>query len=336
MYKRRIVILLLCLFSIFLWGCGNKKQQVNKTLFAMDTVMTLELYGKNTDRAYKEMETKILELEKNITPHSKDSMIGRLNSDKKAQIDEDVICMLETAAFYAEKTNGALDISTFTASEEWGFGKETQRVPDAKELEALKETIDYKRIQVSKDYVTIGDNMTIGLGAVAKGYTADVMLDIAKKYELDYALINLGGNIACYGSPLDADTFGIGLEDPHNPGTALAVIQTTDCSVVSSGNYQRYFEQDGKRYHHIIDPKTAAPAVTDVNMITVVCDSSISADCLSTSLYVMGEERTIDFWRKNKELFDFVMVKDGELLASSGLKDRLGLLSDMELKWIDG
>lgn len=336
MFKKVILVFTVLSFIFALCGCASEKKfHLTETMFAMDTVMTIELYGKNAEQAYKEIEKRIREVEAYASVGNKDSLIGRLNRDKKIEANEDLLNMFKTAVFYAQETNGALDISTQVASEAWGFGKDEQRIPDEHELKTLLKSIDFQRIQIDGNIITIPDDMVVGLGAVAKGYCADIAVDISKKNKLDFAIINLGGNIACYGKPLDGEFFGIGIEDPYQPGTAIAVIQNKDKSLVSSGNYQRFFERGGVRYHHILDPKTAAPALTDVNMITVVCDSSTSADCLSTALYVLGEVETIEYWRRNKELFDFVMVKDDELLCSSGLKDKLNTIVPMDIVWVN-
>lgn len=335
MYKRIVLCLFLCLILLPLYGCDPEKEHITETLFAMDTVMTIELYGKDAKQAYHEIADKILEIETYSSAVNPNSEISRLNKEKYLEANEDVLAMIKTAVFFGEQTNGALDISTHAAVETWGFGGGTYRVPSDLELEELIKSIDYRKIRIEGNTITIPEEMTVGLGAVAKGYCADLAVEIAKKHGVDFALINLGGNIACYGKPLNSDLFGIGVEDPYQPGTALAVIQTTDRSLVSSGNYQRFFEQDGTRYHHIIDPETAAPVDTDINMVTVVCKDSTTADCLSTSLYVMGEEKTVEYWRNNKDLFEFVMVKDDELLCSKGLKNKFNPLIPMDILWID-
>lgn len=336
LFKKFIVIFIVFIFILSLSGCEDKKDfYLKDTLFAMDTVMTIELYGKNAKQAYKEIEKRIREVEAYAAVKNKDSLISKLNRDKKIEANEDLLNMFKAALFYGKETKGALDISTQVASEAWGFGKEEQRVPDKNELKNLLKAIDFHRIKIDGTIITIPDDMIVGLGAVAKGYCADLAIDISKKNELDFAIINLGGNIACYGKPMDSEFFGIGIEDPYQPGSAIAVIQNKDKSLVSSGNYQRFFEREGVRYHHILDPKTAAPTLTDVNMITIVCDSSTSADCLSTALYVLGEVGTIEYWRENKTLFDFVMVKDDELLCSSGLKNKLNTLVPMDIVWIN-
>lgn len=332
--------------SIFFISCGKtkktdkiadkaKKTHTTDSFFAMDTIMTIELYGRNSQEAFEEIKQKILDIEKLADTKDENSILNQLNTRKEAKVDEDTLNMLKAALDYAQKTNGALDISTYSAGLAWGFGKDSYRIPMQEELEQLKSGIDYSKIEMEGNIVRIPENMQVGLGAVAKGYSADVAIEIAKRYELDYALINLGGNIVCFGKPLDSEYFGIGIENPKEPGTALAVVQARDKSLVTSGNYQRFFEENGIRYHHIIDPKTAAPVLTDVNLVTVVCNRSLDADCLSTSLYVLGEEGTIEFWRKNKDLMDFIMVKDDKIICSIGLKNQIQNLSDLDVVWID-
>lgn len=346
MYKRMKlagVFLLLFLMSIFLVSCDKRDEagdKVKKThtvenFLAMDTIMTIELYGKHSKEAFEEIKQKILDIEKLADTKDENSVLSRLNTKKEVEADADTLNMFKAALDYAKKTDGALDISTYSAGSAWGFGKDSYRIPTNEELTQLKNGIDYSKIEIEGNTIRIPDNMQVGLGAVAKGYSADLAIDIAKRYELDYALINLGGNIACFGKPLDDECFRIGIENPKETGTALLAVQTRDKSLVTSGNYQRFFEENGIRYHHIIDPKTASPVVTDVNLVTVVCDRSVDADCLSTSLYVLGEEGTIEFWRKNKEFIDFIMVKDDEIICSIGLKDKIQNLSDLDIVWIN-
>ncbi len=336
MYKRAVFLFIVFTISLFLLGCGkNKTVQTADSFFAMDTVMTIEANGERSEEAVTEIKKMIFDVEAILSNKDKNSELSLLNKKKRLKVSEDLIELAKASVEYANLTDGALDITTYEASRAWGFLDGNYRIPDREELQSLVKNIDYRNIKIDKDTITLGEDTSIWFGAVAKGYCSQKAVQILKKYDINSAIVNLGGNVVCVGKPLDDSGWNIGVEDPENIGSALGVIKVNDMAVVSSGNYQRFFEKDGKIYHHILDPKTAAPADVDIDMVTIVTPDATRADCLSTALYVMGMDKAIDFYNRSGKDFGLVIAKDNELFISSNLKDKFTPIGSVGYSFFD-
>ena len=164
--------------------------------------------------------------------------------------------------------------------------------------------------------------MEIDFGGIAKGYTSDQLAKIFAEYGIESGLINLGGNVDAYGSKTDGTAWRVAIQSPDQDGNYIGVLEATDKAVITSGGYERYFEEDGITYHHIIDPSTGYPADSGLKSVTIICDDGTLADGLSTSLFIMGEEKASQFWQGHSDEFDFVLMKDdGSLVISEGIED---------------
>lgn len=170
------------------------------------------------------------------------------------------------------------------------------------------------------------DGMEIDLGGIAKGYTSSRIMEIFKDYDIDSGLVNLGGNVQAYGTKTDGSNWRVAIK---NPDTAdddtddyIGILSIADKAVITSGGYERYFEQDGKTYHHIIDPSTGYPAENGLVSVTIVSDDGTLADGLSTSLFIMGKDKAVEFWKVHSDEFDAVLVADdGTIYVTEGIKD---------------
>lgn len=336
MYKRAVYLFIVFTISLCLFGCGkNETVQTADSFFAMDTVMTIEANGAKSKEAIEEIKKMIFYIEALLSNKDENSELSRLNKEKSLKVSEDLLELAKVSVEYAKLTDGALDITTYDASRAWGFLDGNYRILDSEELNSLVKTIDYRNIKIDKDTISLGKDTSIWFGAVAKGYCSQKAVQILKKYGINSALINLGGNVVCIGQPLDDSGWNIGVEDPANIGSALGVIKVNDMAVVSSGNYQRFFEKDGKIYHHILDPKTAAPADVDIDMVSIVTNDATRADCLSTALYVMGMDKAIDFYHRSGQDFGLVIAKDNRLFISSNLRDKFTPIGSSDYSFFD-
>ena len=188
--------------------------------------------------------------------------------------------------------------------------------------------------------VSLSPGQSIDLGGLTKGYAADKIVDVLREHDVPRANINLGGNVLAYGDRPDGTPWRVGIQDPARVGEQNAfagVLALTDSFAVTSGGYQRYFEQDGKTYHHIIDPSTGYPADSGLTSVTVVAGlgegdgfSGTMCDAYSTALFIMGEEQALDFWRdRSAAAFELVLVtEDGRVVVTEGLADRFTLDED--------
>jgi thiamine biosynthesis lipoprotein len=295
----------------------------------MDTVMELTAFGPNGGDALDEAQTVISRLEGLLSATGPDSEIYAANhSDGGAvSLSEETAEVVSRALELCADTGGALDVSIYPLVQAWGFTTGSFAVPDEETIAALLSQVDYTRIQLDGTQLTVPSGMEIDLGAVAKGYTGDCILALFRERGLTSAMLSLGGNVQVLGAKPDGSRWNVAIQDPFGEGYA-AVVSAENQAVVTSGGYQRYFEEDGVRYWHILDPATGAPARKGLVSVTIVCDSGVLADCLSTALFVMGKDQAADYWRSRQD-FDFVLIgEDGSVSISQGLQDTFSLYGD--------
>lgn len=316
-------------------GCQVEDVEEESRIFAMDTVMTLTYHGQDREsgrEAIEEGVAAVYELEDLLSATAPDSEISALNEAGQAHLSPDTAQLLSAALELCALTGGALDITAYPAVEAWGFTTGEYRVPNQAELEELGDHIDYTRVSLDQESASLPDGMKLDLGAVAKGYTADRLAKLAQERDITSALLDLGqSTILALGAKPDGSPWRIGIQDPQGEGY-LGVLELEGQAMGTSGGYQRYFERDGVRYWHIIDPATAAPARSGLLSVTVVSPSGLACDGLSTALFVMGLERGTQFWRDHPELeFEALFIlEDGSLALTSGLKDSFTLAQDYE------
>ena len=315
--KRKYIFLLI--FILSLSGCASGKY-TEKNIFAMDTVMNLKAYGKNTEVALTAAEAKINELDKKFRRGSVDSEIYRLNSGDDFTPSDDTLNIVKQSVEISEYTDGAFDITVAPIMDLWGFYTKNFRVPENTEIaDALKKT-GFENITVNNSKINLKNGAAIDLGGIAKGYTADAVTKILKDNNIESAIISLGGNIAAIGTRPDKKPWKVAIQNPDNSGT-IGYVSVSDKAVVTSGGYQRYFERDGKIYHHIIDSSTGFPADNTLKSVTVICDSGTTADALSTALFVMGYEKAADFYKTHGN-FDMILITDdNKIHISSGIQN---------------
>ena len=323
-------VLALVLLLALLSGCGATGDTAgngseSRTVFAMDTVMELNPCGEHASEACDLAEERILKLESELSVTDPGSDLYAVNhaQGQSVTVSEDTAALLREALTYCARTDGALDVSIYPVLCAWGFTTESYQVPSDETLRNLLQNVDYTRVQLDDETktVTIPDTMQIDLGSVAKGYTGDLVIRSFRDAGVTSAMINLGGNVQVLGSKPDGSPWRIGVQDPGGEGF-VGVISASDLAVVTSGGYERFFEQDGVTYWHILDPETGAPAHSGVVSSTIVGKSGTMCDALSTALFVMGKDRAAAFWRSH-EGFDFLLVmEDGSLVMSEGLESR--------------
>ena len=332
--RRPLAVLLAGAMALTASGCaGAPTQAAQTTIFAMDTVMNLTLYGRDeqADReALGQMVEQIYDLEGVLSATDGESELSALNQagGEPVQLSPELAHLLEQALELCEVTGGALDITAAPAVRAWGFLSGDYRIPEQEELEELQGRIDYTRVELKDGgWATCPAGMELDLGAVAKGYLGDVLSEWLREAGYSSALLDLGqSSIQAVGSKPDGTAWRIGIQDPEGEGY-LGVLELQEGAVGTSGGYQRYFEEDGVRYWHIMDPDTAAPARSGLTSVTVVGTSGLVCDGLSTALFVMGLEEGTRFWRDHPDLsFDVIFVaEDGGIYVTAGLEDDFAL-----------
>lgn len=294
-----------CILAVCALLCGCEVKSATADFFAMDTYMSVTAYGKNAKEAVERTERRITELGTMLSVTNPDSEVFYHNSGGELWSKDSAEIML-AASHVSEMTSGAFDIHIYPVVEAWGFFSRDYRVPGEEELRELLENRDM-----------------LDFGGIAKGYASDLAAEIMRGQGIDSALIALGGNIYAVGKSPEGIPWRIAVQSPFDEGAFSGVLNITDEAAVTSGAYQRRFEQDGETYHHIIDPKTGYPADSGLSSVTVVSHNGTLADGLSTGLFVLGKERALEVWRSNKELFELVLIEDdGSITVTSGLENR--------------
>lgn len=243
-----------------------------------------------------------------------------------AEVNPDLARLIAVALTYCGETEGLFDISSGGLERLWNYHR-AQR-PSDREVRTALSHVGYQRIRVQGPVVCTGDPQTvIVLGGIAKGYIADGLCSLMREAGVTSGAIDLGGNLAVVGARPDGRPWRMTVVDPCEPRQALAVIECEDESAVTSGAYERYFVEDGKTYHHIIDPRTGYPAQTDVAGVTVVSASSTEADALSTSMFLMGTQRGMALASSHSGVDALVVGRDGSVRMTPGMRDRMVYLA---------
>lgn len=353
--KLKAVMACVCLsVSLLLGGCNNIKQDAttetkntqteekaesneesSKDIFAMDTYMTVTAYGAKAQEAVDEAEAEIQRLDELLSTGNEESEIAQLNQNKSATLSEDAGYLVERALELNKETDGAFDIAIYPVMEAWGFPTQNYQVPTADTLESLLKLADASQIIYDENSRKISfgrEGMKIDLGGIAKGYTSSRIMDIYKENNISSGLVNLGGNVQALGTKPDGSKWRVAVQSPDDTEDYLGILSVEDKAVITSGGYERYFEQDGKTYHHIINPKTGYPAENGLTSVTVVSEDGTLADGLSTSLFIMGKEEAIEFWRVHSDEFDIIMLTDeGKLYVTEGIQDDFSTEMEMEI-----
>lgn len=319
----------LLILSLLLTGCGSKGP-AERDFFAMDTMISLKVWGEK--EALDEAEKKIRSLEQELSVTDKNSSVCRLNQTGTASLPAEISELLESAVSVSEMTGGAFDPTVYPFVKAWGFTSDQHRIPPEEELKELSAFVGTDHIHLDDTTVTLEKGAMLDLGGIAKGYAAQKCAELLKAHGTECAILSLGGNVQTVGNKPDGTQWAVGIADPKNPSASAAVLHFEGSkALVTSGSYQRYFEQDEKKYHHILNPKTGYPADNSLASVTILMDSGTLADGFSTALFVMGMEKATEFWRSRNDFEAVFIQTDGAVFATEGAAP---LLSDCEFKVI--
>ena len=288
----RTISLFFILFTLS--GCSfSSKEPITKSGFYFDTVIQITIYDSDSTNLIEQCFAYCEDFEQLISRTKEGSDIYRINhaSGVPVEVSDTTIELLKAGIYYGELTNGAFDITIAPLSELWDF-KNNTKIPDDNAIASALSHVSYKNILIEGNKVSLKDPLAaIDLGGIAKGYIADRLKSYLEKEGVTSALINLGGNILTIGAKPDGSAFQIGIQKPFDKkNTTITSASATDSSVVTSGSYERYFETNGKIYHHILDTKTGYPCENNLLSVTILSKDSISGDALSTACFVLGLE----------------------------------------------
>lgn len=299
-------------------GLHGKKKELRATGFYFDTVITVTLYENGSQQLLDECMELAGYYEQLLSATVEGSDVWRINHSggQPVTVDQDTLTVLETALFYAELSEGAVDPTIGSLSSLWNFGSQQKEiVPSPTSIEEALSHVDYRLLSLEGRQVTLKDPQArIDLGFIAKGFIGDQIREFLLSKGVSSALINLGGNVVAIGCRPDGSPFRIGIQKPFAAaGTPALTLDLSQTSVVSSGNYERYFIKDGQLYHHILSPHTGYPAQSGLSQVTILSASSVDGDALSTLCFILGCEKAARLLENYPDIQAVFITEDGDI-----------------------
>ena len=319
------ILLLLALLS----SCGSKEAYEDRVIFGMDTYITLrvpkgELSSADLDEVEQKCAYIVAKNEKLMSSHSEDSVIYGLNGkvDTVIGADEALLTVIDASLRIEELTGGAFSPALGELTELWNVAGGGP-VPSEEDIAEAMKKISSASIKTEDGNIKIENNgCRIDLGGIAKGYTAQEMVEYLASTDLSYGLVSVGGNVGVFGTKEDGEKFKVGISDPDNTSSVVGYVYMSSGFLAVSGDYERYFEENGKRYHHIIDPATGYPAESGLRSVAVLSNNGTYADALSTALFVMGVDEAMKLYSDGRVSFEAIFLTDsGEIVLTDGLKN---------------
>ncbi|WP_246072811.1 FAD:protein FMN transferase [Paenibacillus dokdonensis] len=323
----------------FLSGAGPEAKAeakqaaaISETYFIFDTVVNVKLYGEHAlPQQLDDIKNLLETMDQELSRTLQTSELYKVNQSAGKQavhVSQDTFDVVKKALDYAVQTGGLYDPTVGPLVSLWNIGNEGAHVPANNELASARSLIGYKNVLLNSEERTIKltrPGMALDLGGIGKGYAADRVAAYLRKHQVESAMFNLGGSsIIALGSKPGGLSWNIGLQDPdQSRGTSLGSMQIHNKTIDSSGVYERFFVENGVKYHHILDPRTGYPSQSGLKSVTIISDSAADADALSTAVFIMGLEEGLKYIEKQAGVEAFFITDDNRIYKSSGLKDQI-------------
>ena len=287
---------LVCATALLLSGCSGltdkKDQTYTDTLF--DTVISVQILDPVDESVMDGVKKLCHEYDAKFSRTNEESEISRINNAKGkfVEVSDDTITLIKKGIYYGDMSKGLFDITIGSVSKLWDFHAEKPSVPSKSKIRAARNHVNYRNIMIVDNKVKLTyRKASLDMGAIAKGYIADRLKDYLVSKDVRHAIINLGGNVLTLGTKTDGSKYNIGIQRPFDEsGEPITSVRIANKSVVTTGIYQRYFEKKGKFYHHILSPNTGYPCKNSLSSVTIITDSSLTADAMSTTCFLLGYE----------------------------------------------
>lgn len=313
-----IILIAFIVFSVF----NQPKKSVTKTYFYLGTVIDITLFEDN-ESLFREVSDLILKYDNMFNRNIQSSDIYRLNEKGTYEVSDETLYLIRQSIEYSDLSEGYFDITINPIVNLWQIGTEDAKVPSSSDINDELKKVSYENISIKGNEITLLNGATLDLGGIAKGYITDEIKRLLVEHSQEKALINLGGNVYALGTSSTNENWNIGIRHPElNRSDALLKVTLTDKSVVTSGIYERFFEENNVLYHHIFNPFTGYPIENNLLSLTVISDKSIDGDALSTALFNVGlAEAFIIAEEINVEII--VVTKDKRVIISNSLSDKI-------------
>ncbi|MDE6891052.1 MAG: FAD:protein FMN transferase [Lachnospiraceae bacterium] len=325
----RLSVLLILICALFLSGCSRSlkgSSPLEATGFYFDTVISVRIYSHGSEEILSKCMALAEHYENLLSPNVEGSDIWKINHSggQYVAVSDDTLALLKTALHYAELSDGLVDPTIGSLSQLWNFGSGNQEtIPEKSDIRDALTHVGWHLVEIKGNEVRLTDAKTqIDLGFIAKGFIGDKIKQFLRSQNVSSALINLGGNVVALGSRPDGSPFRVGVRDPfHTAGEPLLVLDALDLSVVSSGDYERFFEKDGRRYHHILSTETGYPAKGGLSQVTIISSDAAIADALSTLCFISGYEKAVSLLENHPDIQAVFVTEDGQILYANCASD---------------
>lgn len=335
---RRCLIIMYSLFLCFLCcRTVDKPVPFEDSQFLLDTLVRVSVYDqvhstaqvkKAVDQAFRLME----EIESKTSIHMDSSEVSRIvrNAGQNAvKVSEETIYLLKESAKISDQTDGAFDITIGLIKELWGFDRIPFQVPDSGEIRKSLAHVNYQDVVIKDNTVMLRSSpMRIDLGGIAKGYIIDRAVALLEEKGMQSGIVEAGGDLRIWGNHPNREKWKIGIKHPRKANELIGILSTTAVSVATSGDYERFFMKDGKRYHHLLDPKTGYPASGCISA-TIVSENALLADAYATAVFILGPEKGMQFIEEKPEIEGLILYEqDGKIQSkiSQGIRDQIQML----------
>lgn len=321
-------------------GCAPQQTSSSATPlsrqnFVLGTIVTITLYDHQSEALLDDVFSQLSELENILSINKSDTLIDRINENSgisPVPVDDETYNLIEKSLYYSQLTSGAFDITVGPLVKLWNIGFSNFRVPSPSEIDHTLPLIDYHLVTLDDSTHSVyleKLGMQLDLGGIGKGYAADQAAEILRQGGVEHAIINLGGNVYALGDKPDGNQWNIGIQDPFKPtGDYLGTIRASNKSLVTSGIYERYNKgDDGKTYHHLLDPSTGYPFDNEIAGVSIISDSSTDGDALSTSTFALGITDGLKFIESLEGIEAIFVTTDKKIYTTSGVKEKFNLLS---------
>ena len=337
---KSILIGMFFLFFMLLFGCSEEDdyQLVQQSKFALGTYTQVTVYAPNEEDGkiiINEVFRRVKEIENLMSSNIQDSDTSKLNAqagESAVTIHPETFEMLQLAKEYKRLTGGTFNIGIGALINLWDIGGDNQRVPDESEINALLDHFDLDELTLIEDSyeAKIEDpKMLVDLGGIAKGYAVDEAIRIIEEHGIEHAIVDFGGDVYVLGSNPDGNEWRIGISSPEIGGSGVVGrIFSSDMSVVSSGDYERYFIEKEQLYHHILNPSTGYPTDNQLSSVTIISNTALEGDILSTAIFVMGLEDGLSFVDSLNDIEAILITDSKEIYVTSGVIDLFEIMDE--------
>lgn len=327
--KRALIAVTVCvtlIVGIIVFDFVRDSREYQATAVAMGTVINVRLFGPDGEENSKLVIENINETEKALlSRNEKNSDIDRINSNPGTAVSVSVETadIISKTVDVSKSCGGVFDITVGEVTKLWDFGGDKQRLPSENEITEKLNTVRYSSIKVTDTTVRIAEGQSLDLGAVGKGAACDRIKVLLSSTNTDSAVISVGGSLLLYGNK----NFNIGIVNPENDQASMGTLKLSDTFISTSGNYEKFFEEEGKTYHHILDATTGYPADSRLSSVTVICNSGLLSDALSTACYILSYNESLELLGEYDAQAVFVF-KDKTVRVTDGIKDSFTLTDE--------